>query len=154
MSLLDKTMDVTEVPQYGFFSLFAATDEGDESVLLTPPSMDTVTDIGLAGCNSMYIRRSSLKYAADMPSLVTIGVKGCVSMYEDCTSITSAANMPSLITIEDSGCSEMYYGCIFDMSNDGSTLNFAFPTPPVTAGETTYSTAHDVAQWMGNTKGF
>jgi hypothetical protein len=48
----------------------------------------------------------------------------------------------------------MYGGCTFNMSDDGTTLNFDFPTPPVTAGSTTYQTAYDVAGWMGNTNGF
>jgi hypothetical protein len=62
--------------------------------------------------------------------------------------------MPLLTDIGDGGCSDMYDGCTFNMSDDGTTLNFDFPTPPVTAGETTYSTAYEVAEWMGNTNGF
>lgn len=48
----------------------------------------------------------------------------------------------------------MYCFCTFNMTDDNETLNFAFPTPPVTVGDTTYSTAYDVALWMGNTNGF
>ena len=100
MSLLDKTEQLTEVPDYGFASLFSIFGEDVEPVLLTPPSMDTITTIG------------------------------------------------------DNGCEGMYAGCTFNMSNDGTTLNFDFPTPPITAGETIFSTAYDVAEWMGNTNGF
>ncbi len=152
MSLLDKTMELTEVPAGGFYSLF--TEHGIEPVLLTPPSMDTITDISTSGCDGMYENCKSLAYAADMPSLTFIGDDGCNSMYYGCTSITSAADMPLLTTIGDYGCESMYDGCTFDMSDDGTTLNFAFPTPPVTAGETTYATAYDIAAWMGNTNGF
>lgn len=48
----------------------------------------------------------------------------------------------------------MYSDCTFAMSDDGTMLNFAFPAPPVTAGDTTYNTYYDIAQWMGNTNGF
>ena len=127
MSLLDKTMELTEVPKFGFMLLFAIMGEDVEPVLLTPPSM---------------------------PAVTTIGDRGCSGMYAGCTSLTAAADMPSLTTIGDRGCNSMYSFCTFNMSNDGTTLNFDFPTPPVTAGETTYSTAYNVAQWMGNINGF
>lgn len=127
MSLLDKTMELTEVPDYGFTNLFAIMGEDVEPVLLTPPSMDTITAIVGHGCESMYAHNTLLTHAADMPLLTNIGERGCGNMYGDCT---------------------------FDISDDGSTLNFAFPTPPVTAGETTYATAYEIAQWMGNTNGF
>ena len=127
MSLLDKTMALTEVPASGFGPLFAITGEDLEPALLTPPSMETVT---------------------------TIGDIGCASMYFNCTSLTSAADMPALTTIGDNGCYAIYSGCTFNMSDDGTTLNFAFPTPPVTAGEDTFATAYEVADWMGNTNGF
>ena len=181
MSLLDKTMALTVVPQTGFTALFAIMGEGIDPVLITAPAMDTITAIGNAGCSGMYMGCAALTSAASMPSLTTIGDKGCATMYTGCaaitsaadmtllttignsgcfemytgcTSLTTAASMPSLTTIGDNGCDSMYAGCIFDMSDDGSTLNFAFPTPPVTAGETTYSTAYDIAEWMGNTNGF
>jgi len=204
MSLLDKTMELTEVPGLGFMGLFG----NNGTALLTSPSMRTITSIGYGGCASMYINSrsltsaadmpavttigkggcsgmyygctsltsaadmpavttigeggcsgmyygcTSLTAAADMPAVTTIGEGGCSGMYYDCTSLTAAADMPSLTTIGDHGCDGMYYGCTFNMSDDGTTLNFAFPTPPVTAGENTYSTAYDVAQWMGNTNGF
>ena len=154
MSLLDKTMELTEVPDYGFIALFAIKGEDVEPVLLTPPSMDSITAIGDFGCNSMFYLCSLLTSAAEMPALNDIGEAGCSGMYEGCTSLTTAADMPSLTTIGDYGCDSMYYECIFDMSDDGETLNFAFPTPPVTAGETAFATAYDVAEWMGNTNGF
>lgn len=127
MSLLDKTMAMTEVPQFGFPGLFAIAGPDFEPALLTPPSMDTITTIGFFGCASMYLGQ---------------------------TSLTSAADMPALTSIDNLGCSAMYNECTFNMSDDGTTLNFAFPTPPVTAGETTYATAYDIAGWMGNTNGF
>lgn len=129
MSLLDKTMALTVVPTAGFMLLFGTFEEGQESdtALLTPPAMDTITSIGDAGCYSMYSGCTSLTSAADMPLLTSIGGYGCYGMYGDCT---------------------------FNMSNDGTTLNFDFPTPPITAGETTYSTAYEIAEWMGNTNGF
>jgi hypothetical protein len=181
MSLLDKTMELTEVPDYGFLNLFAVMGEGIEPALLTPPSMVTITAIGESGCAEVYIGQTSLTIAADMPSLTTIGdlgciamynsctsltaaadmpaltsigENGCVGMYSDCTSLTAAADMPALTSIGENGCNEMYLDCTFNMSDDGTTLNFDFPTPPVTAGETTYSTAYEVAEWMGNTNGF
>ena len=154
MSLLDKTMVLTEVPQLGFSLLFAITGEGIEPALLTPPSMGSVTTIGEGGCVAMYINCKSLTAAANMPELTTIGINGCSSMYSGCTSLTAAANMPQLTTVGDYGCMAMYRSCLFNMSDDGTTLNFDFPTPPVTAGGTTYATAYDVADWMDNTNGF
>lgn len=177
MSLLDADMELTEVPQFGFVGLFANIS----GVLQTTPSMVTITTIGDYGCNGMYSGQTSLKSAADMPVLTiigdrgcagmyvgctslesaadmpiltTIGVGGCGSMYATCYSLTSASDMPVLTNIGEGGCEDMYDACTFDMSDDGTTLNFAFPTPPVTAGETTYATAYDVAEWMGNTNGF
>ena len=154
MSLLDKTEQLTEVPDFGFMHLFEIMGEDVEPVLLTPPSMDTITAIGGYGCDSMYYGCTSLTAAADMPSLTAIGGYGCNSMYSGCTSLTAAADMPSLTAIGESGCNGMYFDCTFNMSNDGTTLNFEFPTPPITAGDTTFSTAYDVAQWMSNTNGF
>lgn len=181
MSLLDKTVQLTEVPDLGFAFLFFIMGEDVEHVLLTPPSMDTITTIGKGGCSNMYAGCTSLTAAAAMPAVTTIGEGGCSNMYADCTSLTSAAAMPAVTTIGDYGCFSMYSnctsltaaaampalttigdngcdgtygGCTFDMSDDGETLNFDFPTPPVTAGETTFSTAYDIAQWMGNTNGF
>lgn len=127
MSLLDKTMALTEVPQYGLAVLFGIVGEGLESALITLPAMDTITAIGEGGCYGMYI---------------------------NCTSITAAADMPSLANIGADGFTYMYLGCTFNMSDDGSTLNFDFPTPPFTAGETTFATAYEIAEWMGNTNGF
>ena len=154
MSILDKTMVLTEVPQFGFMGLFAIMSEGIVAALLTTPSMDSITSIGFSGCSNMYQGVSSLTSAADMPALKTIELGGCALMYNGCTSLTAAANMPSITSIGDSGCDIMYGDCTFNMSDDGTTLNFAFPTPPVTAGITTYATAYDVAEWMGNTNGF
>jgi hypothetical protein len=127
---------------YGCTSLTAAAD------------MPQLTTIGEGGCASMYDGCTSLTAAADMPQLTTIGEDGCAGMYQGCTALTAAAAMPNVTTISGGGCYSMYYGCTFNMSDDGTTLNFDFPTPPITAGETTYSTAYDVASWMGNTNGF
>jgi hypothetical protein len=154
MSLLDKTMALTEVPAGGFGPLFAIMGEGIEPALLTPPLMDTITTIGERGCDSMYNNCTSLTAATDMPALTSIGDFGCNYMYRGCTSLTAAADMPALTSIGEGGCIEIYYGCTFNMSDDGTTLNFAFPTPPVTAGGSTFATAYNIAFWMGNTNGF
>lgn len=156
MSLLDKTMVLTVVPAGGFTLLFGDFTGGQNpnTALLTPPAMDTITSVGDNGCTGMYSDCTSLTVAADIPLLASIGGFGCGIMYSGCTSLTAAVDMPLLTSIGDSGCHSMYTHCTFDMSNDGTTLNFAFPTPPVTAGETTYATAYDIAQWMGNTNGF
>lgn len=183
MSLLDTTMALTEVPQYGFVGLFAILGEGFDA-LLTPPAMDTITSIGdygcgymyddcfsitsaadmsaltsigMYGCASMYHACSSITSTAAIPSLTSISNHGCLSMYAGCTSLTAAAAMPAVTTIGDNGCDSIYDSCTFNMSSDGTTLNFDFPTPPITTtGEnpTTYATAIDVANWMGNTNGF
>jgi hypothetical protein len=116
--------------------------------------MPQLTTIGEAGCAYMYAECTSLTAAANMPQLTTIGDDGCEEMYMGCTSLTSAANMPQLTTIGEAGCADMYAECTFDMSDDGTTLNFDFPTLPITVGETTYSTAYDIAELMGNTNGF
>lgn len=122
MSLLDKTMALTVVPQFGFMGLFAIMGEGIEPALLTPPSMDIIT---------------------------TIGDYGCSGMYSGCTSLTSAADMPALTTIGEGGCSEMYGGCenLVLVSGDSLTFDFA-PLPVTTTGGTTYSTPQDVSDWM------
>ena len=209
MSLLDKNVEMTEIPAYGFVGLFGdLTGENPNTSLTSAAAMTTVTTIGAGGCVGMYMGCTSLTAAAamttvtsigvygcsnmyagctsltaaaampavttigeygcsnmyggctsltaaaDMPFLTTIGAGGCVYMYMGCTSLTAAAAMPALTTIGSTGCYSMYDGCTFTMSDDGTTLNFAFPTPPVTAGEDTYATAYDVAEWMGNTNGF
>ena len=128
MSMLDTKMELTEVPDSGLYMLFGDFTFGETPIpLLTGPDMSKIT---------------------------TIGDGGCSFMYYGCTSLMAAADMTALTTIGDYGCGSMYAGCTFDMSDDGSTLNFAFPTPPVTAGEDIYNTAYDVADWMGNTNGF
>lgn len=128
MSILDTTMELTNVPDGGFYQLFLdTTKEGELIPLMTAP---------------------------DMSAISSIGYGGCAAMFELCEMLNSAANMPALNTIGEDGCVGMYAECTFDMSDDGTTLNFAFPTPPVTAGETTFATAYDIADWMGNTNGF
>lgn len=154
MSLLDADMELTEVPQFGFLGLFGNLGYGFEPALLTPPAMNTITIIGEYGCGSMFAGCTSLTSAADMPLLTDIGEQGLAEIYAGCTSLTSAADMPLLMDIGEQGCNYMYNVCTFNMSDDGTTLNFAFPTPPVKAGETTYSTAYEIAEWMGNTNGF
>ena len=155
MSLLDKDTEITEIPTFGFFILFGdISGENPNTSLTAAAAMPNVTTIGDSGCANMYQGCTSLTAAAAMPNVTTIGDYGCGGMYAGCTSLTAAANMPQLTTIGDDGCVEMYAGCTFDMSDHGTTLNFDFPTPPITAGETTYSTAYDVAEWMGNTHGF
>ena len=153
MSLLDSTMELTEVPDSGLTELFFSRGETPYH-LLTTPDMSTITAIGYAGCNGMYFNCKSLTTAADMPLLTAVGVEGCGYMYDGCESLTTAADMPLLIAIGDGGFSDTYEGCTFDMSKDGETLNFDFPTPPVMAGEATYADAYAIAEWMGNTNGF
>lgn len=155
MSLLDKTMETTEIPMLGFYALFGdTTEENPNTSLTSAPDMSSITVIGYSGCEEMFSYCTSLANAAAMTSLTTIGDYGCSNIYYGCTSLTAAAAMTSLTTIGDAGCEGLYAECTFDMSDDGTTLNFAFPAPPVTAGSTTYATAYDVADWMGNTNGF
>ena len=155
MSLLDKDAEMTEIPAFGFMMLFGdITGENPNTSLTTAAAMPAVTNIGTYGCEYMYRGCTSLTSAAAMPAVTNIGMGGCVGMYMGCTSLTTAAAMPAVTNIGMGGCKYMYQGCTFAMSDDGATLNFAFPTPPITAGETTYPTAYDVAEWMGNTNGF
>ena len=140
---------LTAIGDYGCSEMYSGCDS-----LTSAAAMPLLTTIGDYGCSGMYYDCTSLTSAAAMPLLTTIGDHGCEEMYYGCDSLTSAAAMPSLTTIGDLGCEEMYSGCTFNMSDDGTNLNFAFPTPPVTAGEETYATAYDVAQLMGNTNGF
>lgn len=76
MSIIDKTMVTTVVPDYGFYRIFENCNS-----LLTPPEMDTITVIGREGCSNMYSDCRSLTFAADMPVLKTIGHFGIISMY-------------------------------------------------------------------------
>jgi hypothetical protein len=108
MSLLDKTMALTEVPASGFAALFIIMGEGLEPALLTPPAMDTITTTADSGCAGMYSGCTSLTAAASMPSLTTIGYNGCLRMYSGCTSLTSAADMPSLTSIGEDGCCDCF----------------------------------------------
>lgn len=126
----------------------------DCTSLTTAADMPSLTTIGTDGCDWMYGNCTSLTTPAAMSAVTDIGEMSCANMYYGCTSLTAAADMPALTTIGEDGCYGMYEGCTFNMSDDETTLNFDFPTPPITAGETTYSTAYDVAAWMGNTNGF
>ena len=74
-------------------------------------------------------------------------------MFNGCTGLTQAPSLPATTLAEDCYYG-MFNGCTFNMSDDGTTFNFAFPTPPVTAGANTYYTYYDIAQWMRNTNGF
>ena len=182
ISLLDKDAEMTEIPAFGFLFLFGDITEENPNTSLTAAAampevitigtfgcsgmysdctsltaaagMSAVTTIGYLGCGNMYDGCTALTDSADMPSLTAIGNNGCNRMYKECTSLTSAADMPEVTDIGNNGCLKMYEDCTFNMSDNGTTLNFDFPTPPVTAGEVTYSTAYDVAEWMGNTNGF
>ena len=75
-------------------------------------------------------------------------------MFQGCTGLTQAPSLPA--TTLAVGCySGMFTECDFNMSDDGTTFNFAFgATPPVTVGEETYSTYYVLAEWMGNINGF
>lgn len=152
MSLLDKTMVLTEIPAYGFALLFGS--EGPTTSLITSPSMETITKIGTAGCQELFYNCTNMIYASDMPALENVGNDGCHSMYRNCTSLEKGFGMPSLEILGSYAFADMYNGCTFDMSDDGTTLNFAFPTPPIIAGYYNYTTYYDIAQWMGNTNGF
>lgn len=70
------------------------------------------------------------------------------------TALLTPPAMDTITSIGDLGCRNMYSGCTFAMSSDGTTLNFAFPAPPVTAGGSTFATSYEIAEWMGNTNGF
>lgn len=182
-SLVDEDgISLTELPDNCFPLLFSSlSSETPNLSILTPPTLGNVTKIGKyacmnmfmycenllhavdmskiayideRGCMTMYDQCSNIEETADMSALTIIGDNGCEEMYKVCTSLNSAADMPALTTIGNGGCGSMYLDCTFNMSDDGTTLNFAFPTPPITAGGTTYSTAYDIAEWMGNTNGF
>lgn len=127
MSMIDSTMETTVVPENSFISLFTDDEYDPNTSLVSADIFGSITAFE-AGC--------------------------CAGMFTSCTSLTAAADMPKLETIGEHACGGMYSECTFNMSDDGTTLNFAFPTPPVTAGETTYATAYDIADWMGNTNGF
>lgn len=148
---LVSTPDLSKITSIGAFGLFRTFDRCENVVQST--DMDMLQSVGNKGLDSAFAR-TGLEEPIDMPVLVSAGSYALGAMYEKCLSLTRAANMPLLASIGDSGCEYMYGDCTFDMSNDGTTLNFSFPTPPVTAGETTYATAYDIADWMGNTNGF
>lgn len=151
MSLIDKSGNATEVPVCGFFMLFSGVIT--PSNLRSAQIMDNISSIGDCGCYMMF-SSSAISEPPRMDNLKTIGVAGAGYMFEQCANLESAANMPAIASLAERACEYMYDECSFDMSDDGTTLNFDFPTPPVTAGNTTYDTAYDVAEWMGNTNGF
>ena len=103
--------------------------------------------------NSMFSGCTGLTQAPPLPA-TTLAEECYNSMFGGCTGLTQAPSLPATTLAE--GCyAEMFSGCTFAMSSDGTTFNFAFgTTPPVTAGETTYNTYYDLAEWMGNTNGF
>ena len=75
-------------------------------------------------------------------------------MFIGCTGLTQAPSLPAT-TLAEYCYGNMFSDCTFAMSSDGTNFNFAFgATPPVTAGEVTFNTYYDIAQWMGNTNGF
>lgn len=156
-SLLDNDgITMTSLPAGALMSLMRGNGPGDAggATLLSLPTLGNVTTIGDGALSGMFTYRIDITKTIDMSKITSVGMEGLSVMYKNCTSLIAAAAMPALINIGEFGCEGMYYNCTFDMSDDGTTLNFAFPTPPVTAGETTYATAYDVAQWMGNTNGF
>jgi hypothetical protein len=86
---------------------------------------------------------------------VTTLVDGCYEgMFRDCTSLAAAPALPAT-TLADYCYDMMFEHCTFNMSDDGTTLNFEFgATLPVISDGITYSTYYEIAQWMGNTNGF
>lgn len=144
MSLLDKTMVLTEVPDYGFMSLFCdlVTLQSPNTALLTPPDMSLITKIGLYGCSYMYTACTSLTYSADMSSLTYIGDYGCNAMYASCSSLGSGANMPVVAYFGSRSIGAMYAD-ITDTSvlcdkdpdtQEVTSIKFEFPDLPITAG--------------------
>ena len=106
------------------------------------------------GCYcSMFIGCTGLTQAPSLPA-TTLAEVCYADMFSDCTGLTQAPSLPATTLAE--GCYEyMFSGCTFSMSSDGTTFNFPFgATPPVTAGEETFNTYYDLAEWMGNTNGF
>lgn len=157
MSLLDTSMVLTEVPQYGFVLLFSFLGEGQgSSVLLTPPAMDTITAIGDFGCYSMYGECTSLTAAADMPSLNVIGENALKQAYSGCSSLTAAADMPIVSSFGESSIASMYEGmsditvlCEADMQTQTVTsLKFEFPELPVNVGTKTLDTLLGVVMYI------
>lgn len=148
-------ISLTELPDFCFSLLFSSLSSDTPNLsILTPPTLGNVTKIGKYACSNMFMYCRNLLHSVDMSKIAYIDERGCQSMYEQCFNIEEAADMSILSTIGENGCAIMYGYCTFNMSDDGTNLNFDFPTPPVTAGETTYATAYDIAEWMGNTNGF
>lgn len=105
--------------------------------------------------NSLFLADSmtGLNTAPSLDNFTVIGEGACELMFAG-QPLNNAADMSNELTIGNDGLKNMYYMCTFAMSDDGTTLNFDFPTPPVTVGEETYNTYYDLAAWMGNTNGF
>lgn len=153
-SLIDNDgVTLTEIPSAGFASLFATgmiTGDLDEC-LISPPTLGNVTIIGDYGCLSMFASCEFLESVTNMDKITQIGVFGCAMMYGMDTTISRAADMGNVTTIGNAGCSGMYISCSSVALVENGELTFQFPSLPFTAGDDTFTTAQDVADWMSQT---
>ena len=125
------------------------------------PDMSRITHIGYMGCGvneggiGTFTGCSNASGIVSFNRLSEVDLYGCCHMFGYCNSMYKAADMPSLSSLGPDSLRDIYDHCTFAMSDNGTTFNFAFgATPPVTAGEETFNTYYDLAEWMGNTNGF
>lgn len=137
------------IGNYGAYYMYSSCAQIERAAKM--PLLETV---GAHGMRIAYSGCIALTEGADLPLLREIGVNGLHSMYSGDTALTKAIGIPSVQLFGNNCLSNMYSNCAFNMSDDGTTFNFAFPTLPVRIGGNEYTTAKSVAQLMGNITGF
>ena len=134
-----------------FFNDSFLTEEPSD-VLTTAPALPATTLTNSCYAD-MFNGCTSLTAAPALPA-TTLAIYCYNGMFAGCTGLTAAPALPATTLAE--GCySDMFAGCTFDMSDDGTTLNFQCDaTLPQTVVFDTFSVPYDLASWMGNTNGF
>lgn len=104
MSLLDNSLVQTEIPEFGFYTLF------QECSALVRAPMCTASRINESGCYMMFLQ-TSIQNTMDMPNLEYVGPHGCELMYAQCESLEHA-NALYATNVQEYGYAGMFTECI------------------------------------------
>lgn len=164
-SLLDKTLETTNIPDFCFSDLFAG--EVSPNVLqsfpdtsnietignygmvgcfggissATPPDFSNVIEVGAYGLAFAFFSCINLTKAADMPLLQKVGENGLNEMYRNCISLVTAGNLGTNMQLGENCLRSMYVSCNAILESGGQ-LTFSFNQLPTAYGS---STLADVA---------
>ncbi|MBE6332326.1 MAG: hypothetical protein E7070_08495 [Bacteroidales bacterium] len=123
MSLLDNTLQRTDVPAYGFCRLFQNC-----KALKSAPTLPATT-LGAFCYNSMFSNCTKLTEVPELPA-TTMATASYIYMFQNCTSLTEAPELPAT-KLATSCYNSMFQGC--------TALSIAPELPATTLANYCYS---------------